>query len=114
MLNQKCVYGSLEIVGRSVRLSFLKAWALSVMGTEVLKQPRLPQSAAGEATPASAHTRAPSMHAPPRSALLVRRAEAFSRRYPSRKPPGWDLQQFCSHWGCGSLPPWVLGGANTE
>lgn len=33
MLNQKCVYGSLEIVGRSVRLSFLKAWALSVMGT---------------------------------------------------------------------------------
>lgn len=31
MLNQKCVYGSLEIVGRSVRLSFLKA--LSVMGT---------------------------------------------------------------------------------
>lgn len=33
MLNQKCVYGSLGIVGRSVRLSFLKACSLSGMGT---------------------------------------------------------------------------------
>lgn len=97
MLNQKCVYGSLEIVGRSVRLSFLKAWALSVMGTRYKSNECCCNQLPGKRLQAVC-----ALHIPPCSYLLVLKPfPGFS----VHKRHGWDLQQFCSCLWCGGFTP---------